>query len=87
MYYIATWLEKVFYLLVKLFILLVLIISILLILQYFNPEETTKPLDGDDAIGEVVLLIFSIIIAFILWIVGLYFYHSHLTNKKENLDL
>jgi hypothetical protein len=91
MYHIAIWLEKLFYLLIKLFIklfiLLVLIISVLLILQHFSPEEATKSLDADDAIGEVTLLIFSIIVAFILWILGLYFYHFHLNNKKENLDL
>ena len=90
-YYIAIWLEKLFYLLIKLLIklliLLALIISVLLILQHFNPEETAKPLDADDAIGEVILLLFSIIIAFILWIVGLYFYYSHLSNNREKLDL
>ena len=67
--------------------MLALIISVLLILQHFNPEETIKTLDADDAIGEVTLLIFSIIIAFILWIAGLYFYYSHLSNNKEKLDL
>ena len=91
MYYIAIWLEKLFYLLInlliKIFILLALIISVLLILQHFNPEETAKPLDADDAIKEVMLLLFSIIITFILWIVGLYFYYSHLSNNREKLDL
>jgi cytochrome c oxidase assembly factor CtaG len=91
MYYIAVWLEKLFYLitkqLIKLFILFVLIICLLLILQHFNPEEATKPLDADNAIGGVTLLIFSTIIAFILWIVGLYFYHSNLSNNKEKLNL
>jgi hypothetical protein len=91
MYHIAIWLEKLFCLLIKslikFFILLVLIIGVLLILQHFNLKEATKSLDADDAIGEVMLLIFSIIIAFILWIIGLYVYYSHLSKDKEKIDL